>query len=277
MGGYNNCVEQMKILLRIIGHSLIVLLLTVVTQTGGIVWLVSLFIIRRFKVQRRYLVFPTLYLLVWAFTPFLAGAFGRVPLPLWASDVQAIQPQNAFTVLANRHYVKPRLRDEVLAVAKKMNAHNEPLVLTYLDANFPFWDGFPLLPHRSHDDGEKLDLAFFYQKQGELSSRAPAFMGYGRCAEPQTGEHDQAQACAKRGYWQYSLLRTLARPFTSSSYDLDAEATQGMVRAFVARPTIRKIFLEPHLKRRWGFAKSGKIRFHGCAAVRHDDHLHIQL
>jgi hypothetical protein len=32
----------------------------------------------------------------------------------------------------------------------------------YLDGNFPFLNGFPLLPHLSHSDGRKLDIAFYY-------------------------------------------------------------------------------------------------------------------
>ena len=46
---------------------------------------------------------------------------------------------------------------------------------------------------------------------------------------------------------------------------------------FSRHPDIDKIFLEPHLKSRLRLSSYGKIRFHGCAAVRHDDHIHIQL
>ena len=37
-----------------------------------------------------------------------------------------------------------------------------------------------------------------------------------------------------------------------------------------------KIFIEPHLKQRLGI-KNQKVRFHGCGAVRHDDHIHLQI
>jgi hypothetical protein len=39
---------------------------------------------------------------------------------------------------------------------------------------------------------------------------------------------------------------------------------------------IGKILLEPHLRDRLGLTSS-KIRFQGCNAARHDDHLHLQL
>ncbi|MEM9260480.1 MAG: hypothetical protein AAGA62_12595, partial [Bacteroidota bacterium] len=138
-------------------------------------------------------------------------------------------------------------------------------------------DGFPLLPHRSHDDGQKLDLSFYYRKAGQLRSRAPAFLGYGRCDIPTASEHDQPADCAKRGYWQYSLLRPLGNLFSGSGYEVDQPTSRALTRAFARHPKIGKLFLEPHLKARWQLQSYGKIRFHGCAAVRHDDHLHIQL
>lgn len=48
----------------------------------------------------------------------------------------------------------------------------EPQIrISYLDANFPFKDGFPLLPHLSHDDGRKVDIAFMYRYQSDDSLR----------------------------------------------------------------------------------------------------------
>lgn len=268
----------MRRLLLILGHALVFVVLTVLTQVGGLVWLLSLLIRRKWKLTSyRWLIFPGLYFLVWALLPVLAKPLGRVPMPLWASAEKPLQPQNLFIILANRHYVRPPLRDETLAVARQLQTENPDMILTYLDANFPFLKGFPLLPHRSHHDGQKLDLAFFYQYQGKLASRAPALLGYGRCAEPQSGERDQPQRCADSGYWQYSLLPRLARPFRRSGYLLDEAATRQMVRAFARQPAIGKLFLEPHLKTRWRLGQYSKIRFHGCAAVRHDDHLHVQM
>ena len=82
--------------------------------------------------------------------------------------------------------------------------------LRYLDANYPFFDGFPLLPHRSHDYGEKLDISFLYvNKAGERVIRSPGFLGYGHVEPPADGEFDQPAKCADGGYWQYSLLRSL--------------------------------------------------------------------
>ncbi|MEM7124392.1 MAG: hypothetical protein AAF563_24160, partial [Pseudomonadota bacterium] len=39
---------------------------------------------------------------------------------------------------------------------------------------------------------------------------------------------------------------------------------------------VTKIFLEPHLVERLGISDP-MIRFQGCAAARHDDHIHIEV
>ena len=267
----------MKLLLKGLGHIVLFVFLTVLTQVGGLVWVLSRVVLRWWPWSYRWAVFPVLYLVVWILLPLLAAPFGRVPMPIRASVEVPVQPQSLLFVLANRHYIRPQLKTETIQVAQELKASNPALVLTYLDANFPFLNGFPLLPHRSHDDGEKLDLAFFYLHKGELTSRAPAFGGYGRTAAAQGRECDQAERCRNQGYWQYSLLEPLARPFLRTGYTLEPEATRAMIRAFARRRAIRKLFLEPHLKSRWRLEGYDKIRFHGCAAVRHDDHLHIQL
>lgn len=51
----------------------------------------------------------------------------------------------------------------LLAGLSREMAHTFPGTVTlYLDANFPFFDGFPLLPHLSHVDGRKRDIAYYY-------------------------------------------------------------------------------------------------------------------
>lgn len=50
-----------------------------------------------------------------------------------------------------------------------------------------------------------------------------------------------------------------------------------MIQAFSEQTLIEKLFLEPHLKKRWQLEAYDKIRLHGCRAVRHDDHLHVQI
>ncbi|NNE79114.1 MAG: hypothetical protein HKN18_02480 [Silicimonas sp.] len=58
---------------------------------------------------------------------------------------------------------------------------------------------------------------------------------------------------------------------------LDETLTGDAIRWLkTALPAGGKIFLEPHLADRLGVA-GDKVRFQGCRAARHDDHIHIQL
>ena len=60
------------------------------------------------------------------------------------------------------------------------------------------------------------------------------------------------------------------------NFIFDIKKTKELVRLFASQPVIGKIFIEPHLKTRLNLT-SNKVRFHGCKAVRHDDHVHVQL
>lgn len=55
------------------------------------------------------------------------------------------------------------------------------------------------------------------------------------------------------------------------------EANRYLLIELAKHPKVRKIFIEPHLKERLGLSQYDKIRFHGCHAVRHDDHIHIEI
>jgi hypothetical protein len=151
-------------------------------------------------------------------------------------------------------------------------------VVNYLDAGFPFINKFPLLPHLSHDDGKKLDLAFFYTdaNTGKPSNTAPSPIGYGINEEPLPGEINTPAICAGNGYRMYSMLRNIMPQGNKKNFLFDAERTAAAVNLFCAQPAVNKIFIEPHLKTRLHLTSS-KIRFHGCQAVRHDDHFHVEI
>ena len=57
---------------------------------------------------------------------------------------------------------------------------------------------------------------------------------------------------------------------------LDVARTASLIQVSARRAAIGKILLEPHVQRRLGVS-SDKLRFQGCHAARHDDHVHIQL
>jgi hypothetical protein len=221
--------------------------------------------------------FITLYLLgTFLIVPFIAKPLGRVPLPL--KETNNLRPLNILTCILNRNYVRPELRQTAYVVAKEMNIKFPGTVVNYLDANFPFVNKFPLFPHLSHIDGKKLDFSFCYlnNKTKNATNNCPSFIGYGICEEALPTEKNTADFCAEKGYWQYSLLKKIVPQGNKVNFTLDNVRTRELVNLLASQQTIEKIFIEPHLKIRLNLTTE-KIRFHGCKAVRHDDHIHVQL
>lgn len=261
-------------------------LLTVLTQVGGLVYLVSILTCKwtdkwtsknYLKATYRLTSFLTLYFLTtFLIVPAIAKPLGRVPLPL--TETNHLQPLNMLTCFLNRNYVTPDLYKTALDIAGQMNNNFPGTTVNYLDANFPFVDKFPLIPHLSHNDGKSIDLSFCYRdtKTGETTNECPSFIGYGICEEPLPNEKNTADFCTGKGYWQYSFMTKIISQDNKQDFTFDSDKTRELVNLFATQPTIGKIFIEPHLKTRLNLT-SDKIRFHGCQAVRHDDHIHIQL
>lgn len=179
--------------------------------------------------------------------------------------------------MLNRHYVNSELKEVSSEIANQLSSEFPGSRINYLDANFPFFDGFPLPPHLSHNDGKKLDLAFCYLVDGEPSNSTPSFMGYGAYESPKEDEVNYPEICKKKGYWQYGFIGILIPKWRTNRYSIDEERTRFVIGKLSNESMISKIFIEPHLKKRWGFEKNNKVRFHGCQAVRHDDHIHLQI
>jgi energy-coupling factor transporter transmembrane protein EcfT len=272
----------LKILLGLI----LVCLLTAVTQIGGVVFLISILTFglidkrlskKWIRSAAKLFSFATLYLLfVFIIVPLAANPFGRVPLPILENG--NLKPVSIWTCLLNRNYVRPQLRDIAYKVAEDISKKFPGTTINYLDANFPFINKFPLLPHLSHCDGKKLDLSFQYNdsRTGKITNHVPSLFGYGICEEPKEGEENIPEECAKKGFWQYNLLRENVSQANKDKFAFDNKLTKELVNSFASHNEIGKIFIEPHLKTRLGLTNP-KIRFHGCQAVRHDDHIHIQL
>lgn len=276
-------------LLYFLKNILIFGVLTILTQVGGIIYFlhkpISWVLKKRFpnaflrffaKVASFTIFYSIISLTV---VPIIAIPTGRVPLPMFSSDTKPIAPRTILTVLTNRHYVKLKLRKEVYRIALEMKKAYPENDILYLDANFPFINGFPLLPHLSHDDGEKLDLEFFYKnaENQEAVNSSPSWCGYGIFEAPTKGENNQPEICKDRGYWQYDVTKYLVSQNSAEQFLFDEVKTRHLIKLFAESPKIGKIFLEPHLKNRLKLRAYNKIRFHGCQAVRHDDHIHIQL
>jgi hypothetical protein len=158
-----------------------------------------------------------------------------------------------------------------------MNKVYPGIKLVYLDANFPFFGGFPLLPHLSHHDGKKIDIAFIYNDQtGKVSNLKPSNSGYGVFENPRNGEINQTEICKSSAYWQYDYPKYLTFGKINNDIRFNPKATKQLIQFIIENSRVQKIFIEPHLKTRLQLTSS-KIRFQGCGAVRHDDHIHVQI
>ena len=283
---FKNSIAMSRPLLKVIKVLVVVSLLTILTQVGGIIYLLY-FLVKnriekvwanttRLRILKPILFVGMYFLFSLTLVPLLARYYGRVPLPI-AGDA-TLKPLSAITWIFNRHYVKPALKDIAMGTASKLSKRYPGTVLYYLDANFPFIDGFALWPHLSHNDGKKLDLAFCYLTAIDRSrtNKKPSMIGYGVFVDPVRGEADQPSNCKQLGFWQYGFMEYLVPQGKKEDFVLDKERTKTMIRLFSDNKQVKKIFIEPHLKTRMGLVHD-KIRYHGCHAVRHDDHIHIQI
>lgn len=247
-------------MLRTLLHAGVILFLTLVTQIGGLAWLVS----RLF--QRKLLAFVALYAGLSLATLWVAPSFGRVALSCSASG--PLQVQSWMYCALNRSYVSQELAEVLADTAEEMDKRFPGTQTLVLDANFPFFEGFPLLPHLSHDDGEKADIAFYYENSGGYlpgATRSP--IGYFAFEEGPTD-------CRQGGpslRWNLRHLQPLW-----ADYTLDQARNQAVLQILAGDARVGKIFVEPHLVQKLGVAHA-KIRFQGCRAARHDDHIHLQI
>ncbi|MES0812792.1 hypothetical protein ABLO27_25085 [Roseibium sp. SCPC15] len=247
--------------MKIAFHILVVLALTLLSQLGGIAWIVALFFKRRFVVFFISYVFLS-FAAVWL-APVTSG---RVALSCFERG--SLEMQSWIFCALNRNYVSPNVKNVLKDLATATDAAFPGSKTLVLDGNFPFIEGFPLIPHLSHDDGDKVDLALFYRKDSKYlpgATRSP--IGY-FAFEQGTTECPQEPISLR---WDLDVLQPLWR-----NLELDPKRTRYAVNWLASDPRVSKVFLEPHLKRLLSISGS-KVRFQGCRAARHDDHIHFQL
>jgi len=244
------------------------------TQIGGFVYLLSAVISKKWNKKLKYktlIIFTSLYFFsTFLIVPLISPVFGREKV----KHSEKIKPTNYMTVLLNRNYVKPKLNNLLSKTEKKLNGTN--IEIHYLDANFPFNNKFPLLPHLSHNDGKKIDISLVYEtKNGIITSKQKSLSGYGVFETPKSNEHDQVNKCLKENFL-YDFPKYLTFGKINEDLVFSEKGTKELIKNILKSRDLGKVFIEPHLKNRINL-KDKKIRFHGCGAVRHDDHIHIQL
>ncbi len=238
----------------------LIVALTALSLTGGLAWGLALWF------RWRVVAFAMLYAALWGLLALVAPLAGREALPCTGAPLRM---QSPLYCALNRNYVTPELAQVARDAAAVVAARYPGAVTLALDGGFPV-TGLPLIPHLSHDDGEKLDFAFFYTDPGgtPLPGQTRTPIGYWAF------EDAAPTQCPCRWLtlrWSMSWLLPLwpERP-------LDADRTRALIAALLADARVGKVLLEPALSGRLNLSDP-KLRFQGCRAARHDDHAHIQL
>ncbi len=270
--------------IRGLGFLVALTVLTAVTQVGGVILLAAWGIacLWRPRGKRGYAtagLFAALYTAasLWVVPP-LATLGGRQALPCGLIEDNSVGPRSLFFCALNRHYATPTVGAALTALADDMARSYPGIQVAYLDASFPFFDGFRMLPHLTHDDGRKVDLAFFYvDGEGRPSAMiSPSPIGYWGYEQPRLGDPTPCSGDGQRwlARWDLNWLQTLLPERT-----LHAEATAAMIRWFAGPGSqygVQGLILEPHLQKRLG-VEGSRVRFYGCGTARHDDHIDVSI
>ena len=256
-------------------HAFIVVGLTLLTQIGGAAYIVALFATTRCRSAgvsrwRRKAYLATGTVLIYtaasvAIVPPLAGMFGRERVPCASTTFAGC--------VLNRTYLTPKTRALTAELGQAIASRFSGSNVTILEGSFPFFDGFPLPPHLSHHDGRKVDLAYFYRDAGgqPIARGSPSPVGYFHFQQPRPGDREPCAGRFTPLRWGFAWLQP-----KEPAWVLDEERTRAMIRWLKAQPEVTRIFIEPHLADRLGVG-GGKVRFQGCQAARHDDHLHVEV
>lgn len=275
--------------LKIIGFIFLFILLTALSQIGGIILILWIIIFRLFSKRftngwaRRGINtggFVVFYLFcMFLIVPPLARIQDRVPLPISKSG--ALVPVTYWTAIFGRNYIKSEGRAKLETIAESFVKKHPELKVKYMDCNYPFrfningkrnvWILEGLLPHITHD-GTKADIALIYNdNNGNPINQTPTSFGYGSSVDPRPNETCTPCFCKEKGFWQYSFMyRILPR----TEYPLNDRISGELIKIF-DRQLTDKIFLEKHLQQR--FKLHGYYAEAGCHSVRHDDHFHVTL
>ncbi|WP_108883117.1 hypothetical protein [Anderseniella sp. Alg231-50] len=269
--------------MRLLIHIGAVVFLTLLTQVGGLAWIGTAVMARRLANRRLVIlgVFGAIYAGLSLAAATAAPVFGRVALPCLATGQSTLAMQSPLYCVLNRHYVSKPMYDTANKLAADMNRQFPGTLTQALDGSFPFLDGFPLLPHLSHNDGNKLDIAFYYgdpstQKYIRGKTRSP--IGYWGFERPERGADlpCEGRRDILTGRWDMSWFQIF-----NSVVVLDRPRTRAALEWLTApdggrKAGVTKIFIEPHLANSLG-VKDDILRFQGCRAARHDDHIHSQV
>jgi hypothetical protein len=196
------------------------------------------------------------------------GVRGLVPLPCDARG--ALRPARPIFCLLRRNFVTREARAGLERAAAAVSRRYPGSVVLYMDAS---WERGvrPMPPHLSHGDGREVDLAIFYadREGAPLSGPPDTLNGYGRYEPPRQGEPLPCKGVRRAG--------DQGDPPPSRRWRLDEGRTRLLLTSLAGDRAVKRVLIEEHLEKRLGLWGHPKVRFQGCHAGRHDDHLHVDF
>lgn len=208
------------------------------------------------------MIFGVLYATATASLPLMSPWFGRVALPCWASGGKPLGAATPLTCALNRNYVRPAVAAALVDLSRHVASRHPDATIRYLDAGFPLLDGFPILPHLSHRHGVSVDLA--------LPGLTSPF-GYWIYVQPRPGDSKPCADMSSWLRWDFDFWQGWL-----GDAELEEQILRDTIQWLAGSSSVRRMLLEQHLQERLGVA-GRKIRFQGCHAARHDDHLHVDF
>jgi len=256
---------------------LLVLLLTVFTQIGGLCIWPTLSLNRdnigwKYRLQRWFYPIGAYLLGCLVLMPSLAPLWSMTPLPCDSSHY--LQPRTSLTCLMNRQYLKSDSATSIIKVSQRMQRIYPRSRMHYFDANFPI-PYMHMLPHLNHSKGDALDLSFLWRTpKGKAFSPSPSPIGYLGFAKP-----DQPRVChsqdiyriwgslALKLRWDFNFLQPLF-----PNRELDIIKNKTLISFLSQQAGVRFITIEPHLH---PLLSHKKVIANSCKLARHDDHMLI--
>jgi hypothetical protein len=258
-------------------------LLTLLTQVGGLaLWPIfgTIYRYSRLFPFLKRILFRTVtlgiaYLVVCqTVVPLTAHMMGRTRLPIFATESLPTGPLHIGYTLLNRTYVQAHTYQAYTEAVRRFGKKHPGITVRYLDAGFPF-ETIPLLPHLSHSDGQRIDVAFLFESEGKHIDRALSPIGYWGYAKESRPRSECAGSTRKLGplrvslRWDFAPLQVLWPSFT-----LDRKHTRALFRELAKDTRVCSILLEPTLHK---ILNAPKLSSNPCNVARHDDHFHLSI
>ena len=201
--------------------------------------------------------------------PLIANQTGRQRLPLYATTELPLGPQTILFPLLNRTYVRHHAHRTFVNAVQNAVKQEPDMVVRYLDAGFPF-PFIPLLPHLSHSDGQRIDVAFQFEQEGDYVDRARSpigYWGYAQESKERCVDHNNKYPILLR--WDFKWLQPLL-----PDLDLDITKNKTLFTALAKDKQVCTILLEPTLHKA---LEAPKLLGNSCDVARHDDHFHVTI